>query len=120
MERFKSVSNDPRYALFSRDALIWIWCLNDNGTETRLEQDSYQLTRWPNLATLPHTASHLKLCQFMSSHLASPQAIADHTEVPLHTVHRFCNACEALGLVAIKTTALECNERFSRAINARS
>ena len=70
--------------------------------------------------TLPHTASHLKLCQFMSSHLASPQAIADHTEVPLHTVHRFCNACEALGLVAIKTTALECNERFSRAINARS
>lgn len=109
VERFKSVSNDPHFALFTRDALIWIWYLNDNSTDQPMSQDGYQLTRWPTLTSLPHTATHLKLCQYMSSHLATQQTIAADTQLPAATVRNFCNACEALGLVTIKAVVQEQN-----------
>ena len=103
-ERFKSISNDKRFALFNRDALIWTWCLGHSNpdADSKVSDQLYQLNHWPNLTALPHTASHLKLCQYMTTHRADQQTIAAETDTPLQTVISFCNACESLGLLLIR------------------
>jgi len=100
-ERFRTISRDQRYAKISREALIWNWTLAKDPESAAAPSTTqrYHLNHWPNLTGVPHTASHLKLCQYFSEHTATIIEAADATHVAVNTVHAFCNACETLGLM---------------------
>ncbi|EIJ42186.1 hypothetical protein BegalDRAFT_1289 [Beggiatoa alba B18LD] len=59
---------------------------------------SIRLKQWPNFAVLPHQPTYMNLAAFMLKHGADLSTIAEKTQVELHTVIDFFNACQVLGL----------------------
>ena len=103
-ERFRTISKDQRYAKVSREALIWNWTVagHDENISAAASDIRFQLMHWPNLATLPHTASHLKLCQYFSQQPSTPEQAAQDTGVSLQSVQGFCTACDTMGLMQLE------------------
>ena len=103
-ERFRTISKDQRFAKVSREALIWNWTIPGHPESQPTPANAntrFQLTRWPNLAALPHTASHLKLCQYFSQQTGTVHDACDVTGIAAVTVQGFCTACEAMGLMQV-------------------
>jgi hypothetical protein len=83
------------------DRLLWLAFVLGHDVEPRgwSEDDGIRIRQWPDFASLPHNANHLRLAAAFSRRPATVADIAVTSRILQGEVVRFVNACAALRIV---------------------
>ena len=67
--------------------------------EPLLPEDQLHLIELPEFEKAPHSEQHIAIADYMVSHSATVEAVANNLDIDLPIVIDFCNACHSIGLL---------------------